>query len=412
VLTRQGRIAALIAVLTLIAGRVLGSFELYLLGGIVAAVLLVAVIVVLRSRVRIDVHRDVHPARVHAGDLSRVRIDVRNDGKRRSPLLSLHDHVSGTQGARVLVSPLAPGSSASSSYALPTSRRGILTIGPLEVELTDPFGLAQTRVKASGLTQLTVYPHVDDVAPPPLSPGHDPMAGNANTRSMGGGGEDFYTLRNYVVGDDLRRVHWPSTARRDELMVRQDEMPWQGRVTVLVDTRKASTSPQSLELVASAAASVITASARRRDLVRMLTTEGSDSGFVAGHGQMGALMEHLAGLQLTPDRALRQVIQPLTQGTSRGALVVITGLVTPDYQEALNRVRRPFTSVTVVQVYRSSWDPAAPDLVVRNEPGVVAVTRSASFVTAWNQAFRARPRPTAWRGPATTQTAAAEAEPW
>jgi len=45
-------------------------------------------------------------------------------------------------------------------------------------------------------------------------------------------GDDFYALRPYVVGDDMRKVHWPSTARRDELMVRQDELPWQGRVTI------------------------------------------------------------------------------------------------------------------------------------------------------------------------------------
>ena len=69
-------------------------------------------------------------------------------------------------------------------------------------------------------------------------------------------GDDFYALRDYVVGDDLRRVHWPSTARHDELMVRQDEMPWQGRATVLLDVRRAAHTAASLELAVSAAASV------------------------------------------------------------------------------------------------------------------------------------------------------------
>ena len=70
----------------------------------------------------------------------------------------------------------------------------------------------------------------------------DPHAGADHPNVLGQGGEDFYTLREYVVGDDLRRVHWASTARRGELMVRQDEVPWQGRATVLLDARRDTTS--------------------------------------------------------------------------------------------------------------------------------------------------------------------------
>ncbi len=70
-----------------------------------------------------------------------------------------------------------------------------------------------------------------------MTTGNDPLAGAEHPNALGRGGEDFYALRHYVVGDDLRRVHWPSTARHDELMVRQDELPWQGRATVLVDVR-------------------------------------------------------------------------------------------------------------------------------------------------------------------------------
>ena len=62
---------------------------------------------------------------------------------------------------------------------------------------------------------------------------------------LGRSGDEFYSLRPYVVGDDLRRVHWPSTARRDELIVRQDERHWQGRTTVLLDVRRAVHTPTS-----------------------------------------------------------------------------------------------------------------------------------------------------------------------
>ena len=103
-----------------------------------------------------------------------------------------------------------------------------------------------------------------------MTTGNDPLAGAEHPNSLGRGGEDFYALREYVVGDDLRRVHWPSTARHDDLMVRQDELPWQGRATVLVDVRASTNTAESLELVISAAASIVASSARRQDLVRLV----------------------------------------------------------------------------------------------------------------------------------------------
>ena len=76
------------------------------------------------------------------------------------------------------------------------------------------------------------------IRPLPQTHGRDPHAGAEHPNAVARSGEDFYALRPYVVGDDLRRVHWPSTARHDELMVRQDELPWQGRATVLLDVRR------------------------------------------------------------------------------------------------------------------------------------------------------------------------------
>ncbi len=109
-------------------------------------------------------------------------------------------------------------------------------VGPLRAERTDPFGLARRTTDVAPVADLTVYPRVDAVHPLPDSPGSDRHL-NAPRAAFGVAGEDFYALRPYEVGDDLRRVHWPSTARRDELMIRQNETPWQGRATVLLDTR-------------------------------------------------------------------------------------------------------------------------------------------------------------------------------
>ena len=140
-----------------------------------------------------------------------------------------------------------------------------------------------------------MLPPVVALLPLPYTLGDDPLAGAEQPNHLGRTGEDFYALRPYVVGDDLRRVHWPSTARTGELLVRQDEQPWQGRVTVLLDVRRTTTDQAGFERMVTAAASVIAASGRRGDLVRLVTTGGIDTGAMSGHAQLEALMEHLAG---------------------------------------------------------------------------------------------------------------------
>ena len=193
------------------------------------------------------------------------------------------------------------------AYRLPTDRRGLVQIGPLQVVVGDPFGLTSLATVAAPTVALTVYPHIDQIDPLPYTTGHDPLAGARQPNSLGRTGEDFYALRPYVVGDDLRRIHWPSSARHDELLVRQNELPWQGRTTVLLDVRKAAHSGDSLEVAVSAAASIVAATARRNDLIRLVTTAGTDSDFAPGSDHVEAIMEHLAVVPASPTGSLRRI---------------------------------------------------------------------------------------------------------
>ena len=194
-----------------------------------------------------------------------------------------------------------------------------------------------------------MYPHVDTIRSLSQTHGRDPHAGADHPNALGRLGEDFYALRPYVVGDDLRRVHWPSTARHDELMVRQDELPWQGRATVLLDVRRGAHTPDSLEQSISAAASIITACWRKRDLVRLLATDGTDTGFAAGHAHVEAIMEYLATVSLSGTASMRAVIESLARTAGGGgALVVLVANVPTAEMDAFVRLRRRFSSVTVV----------------------------------------------------------------
>jgi uncharacterized protein (DUF58 family) len=388
VLTRQGWLVAGGALALVAAGRILGVLELFVVGAATGLLVLVALVNVYLSRLRLAVARHVTPPRVYAGTPSRVELSIRNDSGRTTPVLRLFDPVSGTRGADLLLSPLDPDVVSRAAYRLPTERRGIVEIGPLEVIVGDPFGLAASSTEGAPRTELTVYPKVDEVVPVPHTSGDDPHAGADHPSALGRSGEDFYALRPYVVGDDLRRVHWPSTARRDELTVRQDELPWQGRVTVLLDVRRNAHTPASLEVAVSAAASVITACWKRRDLVRLITTDNVDFGFAAGTPHAEAIMEFLATVPASPGGTLRGVLDSLGLPGNGGAIVAIVAGIADAELANLPRLRGRFAAVTVVHFLRSSYDPGAPldnagSMSTRGST-IIRVTKDRPFADAWN----------------------------
>ena len=385
-LTRQGWLVGLGAIVLLVGGRVLGLLELFAMGVVAAALVIGCIVLVHLARLELEVGRVLHPSRVHVGTPSRVELSVRNLRSKRTPVLRLRDPVSGTRGADLLVPPLTTGERTVTAYRLPTDRRGLVRVGPLEVVVTDPFGLTQVATTGAPEVQLTVLPHVDTVSPMPYTTAHDPQAGVRQLNALGRTGEEFYALRPYVVGDDLRRIHWPSTARTDDLLVRQNELPWQGRTTVLLDVRSGAHQGESIELAVSAAASVIAATARRQDLVRLVTTGGSDSDFAPGTDHVHGLMEHLAVLAPT-EGSLTRTVALLSGRSSGGALVAIVAAVPAADLQVLRGLRARYGSVTIVHVDRSAWDPAAP-VGPALDPTALRVTRDAPFATAWSAYVR------------------------
>jgi uncharacterized protein (DUF58 family) len=386
VLTRQGLLVAGGAGAMIAGGRLLGVLELFIIGAAAGALVVASIATVLLSRLRLAVARNVTPPRVYAGSPSRVELSIRNDGERTTPVLRLFDPVTGTRGADLMLSPLEPDVVNRAAYRLPTDRRGIVEIGPLEVVVTDPFGLASSSTVAAPLTELTVFPRVDDIFPVPHTSGDDPHAGADHPSALGRSGEDFYALRPYVVGDDLRRVHWASTARRDELMVRQDELPWQGRVTVLLDVRRNTHTPESLELAVSAAASIVTASWKRRDLVRLATTDNTDFGFAAGTAHAEAIMEFLATVPAAVGGTLRGVLDAFGQAGNGGAIVVVVAGISDAELAALSRLRGRFARVAIVHFVPGRAQPETHTGSTRGTT-IIRVTSDRPFAEAWNGAM-------------------------
>jgi uncharacterized protein (DUF58 family) len=259
----------------------------------------------------------------------------------------------------------------------------------LRVRLADPFGFAAISIIAAPVTRLTVYPRIDIIAPLPTGNGQDPLAGADHPHALAGSGEDFYALRPYVRGDDLRRVHWPSTARTDELMIRQDEMPWQGRATVVVDTRGSTTTPEALEVVLSAAASIVTACWRRQSLLRLVTTGGFDSGFAAGHAHVDSILEHLAGADTDSGDLLRVLATVRREGSGGLSVVTTVGAPASDVS-AVSSLRSRYGTAALVLFERAAWAPNAAPLPDRPVPAgtrLVHVSTAGGFPAAWGAVF-------------------------
>jgi uncharacterized protein (DUF58 family) len=395
-LTRQGWTAGWGAMALFGTGRLLGIGQLYVFGAAALLLVIGALAYVHLVRIHLEVDRQVHPARLYAGSTSRVRIRIGNLRRRRTPLLRIDDPVSDTHGAHMVLAPLDAGAAETCSYRLPTERRGIVHVGPLRIVIGDPFGLTRSAVTAAPQVQVTVFPRVDPVQPVPFTAGHDPLAGVRQPNALGRSGDDFYALRPYVMGDDLRRIHWPSTARHDELLVRQHEQPWQGRTTVLLDMDSATYDPASFEEAVSAAASIVSANSQRRDLVRLVTSDGTDTGFGVGRTHLEAMLERLAVAEAMPVSNVRAMLELLQRGPgSGGSLVTIIGQATEDTLAALQQASRRLGSLSIVVVEPSGHLPAEPHRAFTATASVdalpaVRVSADLGFQGAWNQALRSR----------------------
>lgn len=322
-ITRAGLLVLLGSLVVGIVGRVLGLVEGYVLATAGVLVVAAAVVYVHVLSPKVGLRRSVRPERVHVGSPARVEIDVRSHGRVASPVLTLVDPIGDRAGARLRVAPLAPGSEVRAAYRLPTRHRGEVAVGPLEVETGDPFGLARRSRRAADKVRLVVLPHIDRLAPLPPPAGAEPLSGQEGRPGLGRTGDEFHTLRPYVVGDDIRRVHWPASARHDDLVVRQDDEPRQGRLTVVLDVVPTRTTHEGFERMVSAAASIAAAHWARGDIVRLLTSDHEDTGWVTGQVAFDNLLEVLAVAARTPRADLDRVLGLTDAGAH--SVVVVTG---------------------------------------------------------------------------------------
>lgn len=331
----------------LLAWVILGEVELLA----AATAMLVAVVVALAltrlTRPRIEVTRWLEPTTVHEGDRASVNLAIVNERRAPAFAVSIDDGVSGLGSAKFQVGMLPGNGIATATYHIACRSRGVYTVGPATVAVSDPFGIASSSRISTISDRLIVYPAIEALSGFPAVRGRDPAMSASRPEFSRRGGEDFYTLRSYQEGDDLRRVHWASSAKLDELMIRQMETPWQSRALVFFDVRRKSyENSEAFERAVRGTASVA-----------MHLGSGFAGDLWLGSGLIdlaapGTAFEELAVVQPAPAIDLRAVAARIRRQSRGGALILITG--TPD-EETLAVIR------LLSQQYRTGVVLAATD---------------------------------------------------
>ncbi len=377
-ITRRGWALAGSAIGLFVAGRVLGLVQLAVLAIAALITLAVAFVWVRANTPRLYARREVKE-RLQVGVQGRV--DVVVEAPRNTPTLSINDAFDGgRRAARLLLAPLHAGEEARAAYRFPTDRRGRFEVGPLRATVIDPFGLVQGSRHILGAEQVIVYPRVRDVLPPPETGGLDLDRDQPRVRSRIEPSGEFHTLRDYAPGDDLRHVHWRSTARRGQLMMRQNEARRRTPVLVLLDVRPGAHDRASFERVVEACASIVTAIDRADRPVEVMLSTGVTIG-TQGRRHLGSVMDELAVIE--PHGPERMVAAETRRRT--GALVAIVGRVQAVDAAALAVLIRDGGQLTVVACV-----PEATDVLLRTRrlrrPFVVANGPDRSLTDSWNEA--------------------------
>lgn len=229
-------------IICFVAASLFGNRDLLILACLLAGLPLAALVVVRGGRADLAVARSFVPDVVAVGDPVQVTVSIKNLKPRPVPAGVCQDGEKGEWSDGLLAFPALPAGYPSSRtrgeirYTLSPGQRGFHEVGPLIVRSGDGLGLVSWERRHPGTQRLAVIPRITDLAGDGANLGGSDGAINQARLSLTGGSDDTVP-REYRTGDPMRRVHWRSTARFGDLMVRQDEEQPDPQCWVILDNR-------------------------------------------------------------------------------------------------------------------------------------------------------------------------------
>ncbi|MFF4894289.1 DUF58 domain-containing protein [Micromonospora chersina] len=352
--------------------------ELTVLGA-AAGVAVAYALVTAAWRPRLTVERVADPDRVARGEPAAMVLTVRNTGRLRAANLLAEDRCGGRL-VPVPVLRLRPGRDTEVRYPVPTRRRGVVPVGPLRVNRRDPLGLVALARSYGGVVPVWVHPRIHPLSAVPTGAGRS-LDGRVD--SVPHGSITFDSLREYVVGDELRRVHWRTSARVGELMVRENVDTSLPRLVVVLDNRAAAHPDrdggvaESFESGCEAAASVVAAAIREDLPVSLLLVAPAPEEPADAVGPL----DRLAAAELAGggEDVLRAALTRLRQDRLGDTLVFLTGPGARGDLGHVGALRGAYPSVVVGMF-------GAPEPTAARVAGLVVVDAAdgAGFAAEWD----------------------------
>jgi uncharacterized protein (DUF58 family) len=410
-LTPRGVAFLVLGLLTSMGGVLLGYPDLTRIGVALTVLPLLAMALSRRRAPSLAVSRTPVPQRLQPDEVGTVEATVRNVGRRVTPLYLAQEHLDIHLGERprFVLHPLERGEQRSLRYQVRSSRRGAYRLGPLSLRQRDPFGLTYVAARLSSTAEVLVLPRIYDLTSTGV-PAQGRGSEGEQPQMVALHGEDDVSIRQYRDGDELRRVHWPATAHRGELMVRQEDRPARRRAVLLLDSRssahgRAPRPSPTFECVVSALASTGRALMRQGYVVHLVSAHTVADGTASHPMELTGLLDALARAQRDDDLGLETVARAAHTFTSGGVLAV-AALVDHDAEEMrhLAAIREHGSTAVAFVLDRQSFDPSPGSSPSRERREASAATSEidrparvlddAGWVTA--QCLAEAELPTAW----------------
>jgi uncharacterized protein (DUF58 family) len=339
-----------------VAGYLLGERGLFCVGVALLALPLLAAVAARRGQYRLATSRTVSPPRVPAGHTANVTLRLENVSRVPTGLLMAEDTVPYALGSRprYVLDKIERGGVRELTYPLRSDLRGKFEIGPMQLRVADSFGLVELTRSLSGRTMFVVTPRVVPLARTVISRSWA-GEGDGRARLTSTAGEDDVIPRAYRDGDEFRRVHWRSTARYGELMVRREEQRWRNRATVFLDSRSVahagSGATSSFEMAVSAAAS----------LGVHIAQEGLTGQFISDSAVIRSApffedrsLDALAVIRPSAKRSLTQSLKEL-RASGGGVIIAVMGKLSVTEAQQLAACRADGSQGIALLLDVSSW---------------------------------------------------------
>lgn len=364
-LTRSGLGAVLAALILGALGWWWNYEELVIAAAAIAALLLLA-IWVSQLPLRATVTRRLGSVRVPRRDPIVVEYRLRNRTRFRSGRATIIDRCD-DEVARTTAPPVAPDSETTVTGTIPTRRRGVFEVGPVEIERVDPFWFSVGRRRDDQLSSVIVHPKVYDLTGPQGAVRvveSESVLRRATSDPMSG----FVSMREYVTGDDPRMIHWPTTARTGTLMVREHVEVRRPEFTVVLDTSPTVGTDDDFEEAVDVAATLAVHAIRSGLDVVVRTTDRDHAGRPTPLVTDAAVLDLLTPVSRSGPSDLLPIGALFTGGFDHTSVVFVTGPTGPSSRFSTSE------RVSVVRIGEGAADGV----------GVILAARDASeFVRRW-----------------------------